>query len=187
MDAHIDMPPQELEMPVQIFAIPSYVKERNPDVYQPKMVSIGPYHYGKPELQPMQSHKNRAVNQFLKRSATGATVEKYVDELKLVYDQLWGSYEQVPQLGNWTPDDFIKLMMVDGIFLLEFLNVLHGNRKGNDYADTDPIFGKRGHILNYNYVMEDLLLLENQVPCLVISILLTASEGWTVEETERTT
>ncbi|KAI3996795.1 hypothetical protein MKX01_041095 [Papaver californicum] len=184
MDALIDMPPQELETPVQIFIIPSYVKERNPDVYQPKMVSIGPYHYGKPELEPMQSHKNRAVYQFLKRSPTGATVEKYVDELKLVYDRLWGSYEQDPQLGNWTPDDFIKLMMVDGIFLLEFLNVLHGNRKGNDYADTDPIFGKRGHILKYSYVIEDLLLLENQVPYLVLSILLTVSEGWTVEDTE---
>ncbi|KAI3926020.1 hypothetical protein MKW98_028156 [Papaver atlanticum] len=184
IDALIDIPPRELERPVQISLVPSYVKKRNPDAYQPKMVSIGPYHYGKPQLQPMQSHKNRAVNHFLRRSPNMATKQQYVDALMLVYDQLWRSYEQVNQLGNWTRAGFIKLMMIDGIFLLEFLNVLHGNGNDNDYADSDPIFGKRGHVLNYNHVMDDLLLLENQVPYLVLSTLLTVSQGSATEEME---
>ncbi|MCL7026166.1 hypothetical protein MKW94_021496 [Papaver nudicaule] len=183
-DIHIDIPLQELESPVQIFKIPNNVKKRNQDAYQPKMVSIGPYHYGKPQLQPMQSHKNRAVIQFLNRSPTGATEEQYIAALMLVYDDLWRSYEQVSQLRNWTPDGFIKLMMVDGIFLLEFLNVLHSTGNGDEYADPDPIFGKRGHILNRSHVLEDLLLLENQVPYLALFTLLTVSEGLPEQETE---
>ncbi|KAI3996810.1 hypothetical protein MKX01_041110 [Papaver californicum] len=180
------MGPQELERPAQIFTIPSFVKRRNPDAYQPKLVSIGPYHYGKPELEPMQSHKNRAVIHFLERSPRQATKEQYVDALMLVHDRWWESYEQVPELRRWTPDNFIKLMMVDGIFLVKFLNVLQGNPNGNhDYADTDPMFGKRGHSFNYSYVMEDLLLLENQVPYLVLFTLLIVSEELTVEETEK--
>ncbi|RZC68724.1 hypothetical protein C5167_031889, partial [Papaver somniferum] len=181
--AIIDVLPQELETQVQIFVIPSHVKKRNPKAYQPKMVSIGPYHYSRPQLKPMQSHKKRAVTQFLKRSPTTAK-ETYLNELMQVYDKLWKSYEQVPELHSWTPENFIKLMMVDGIFILEFLGVVKGNRNGNDYVVTDLIFGKQGHILNYSYVMDDLLLLENQVPYLVLSTLLTVSEGLSAEETK---
>ncbi|KAI3967584.1 hypothetical protein MKW92_004763 [Papaver armeniacum] len=156
---------KELGEPLQIFIIPTYIKRRNPAAYEPKMVSIGPYHYGKKELEPMESHKERALIHFLKRSPTKATKEQYIAALMEHVDELRKCYENVEAMEKWGKnDDFAKLMMVDGIFLFEFLNVWRGNQTINDYAPIDPIFGDRGHILNYNYVMEDLLLLENQVP-----------------------
>ncbi|MCL7039228.1 hypothetical protein MKW94_005212 [Papaver nudicaule] len=175
------------EQNLQIFIIPTYIKERNPSAYEPKMVSIGPYHYGKTHLMTMQSHKKRALLHFLRRSRTRATEQGYVARLMLVVDQLRKSYEQVEQMERWKNDDdgFVKLMMVDGIFLLEFLSVLKGNQDNRDYANIDPIFGHRGHNLNYNYVMQDLLLLENQLPYLVLSTLLSVSEGQPEENTNR--
>ncbi|KAI3890907.1 hypothetical protein MKX03_023259 [Papaver bracteatum] len=169
---------EELEEPLQIFTIPTYIRRRNPTAYEPKMVSIGPYHYGNPILEPMQFHKKRAVIHFLRRSPTKATKQQYIDELMRHVDQLRRSYENVEAMARWADDiDFVKLMMVDGIFLFEFLNVWRGNQTIRDYASIDPIFGGRGHNLNYNYVMEDLLLLENQVPYQVLFTLLTVSEG----------
>ncbi|MCL7032650.1 hypothetical protein MKW94_029271 [Papaver nudicaule] len=168
----------ELEEPLQIFTIPTYIRRRNPTAYEPKMVSIGPYHYGKPILEPMQFHKERAVIHFLRRSPTRATKQQYIDELMRHVDQLRRAYENVEAMARWANNvDFVKLMMVDGIFLFEFLNVWRGNQSIRDYAPIDPIFGGRGHNLNYNYVMEDLLLLENQVPYQVLFTLLTVSEG----------
>ncbi|KAI3977477.1 hypothetical protein MKX01_000390 [Papaver californicum] len=173
---------------LQIFIIPTYIKERNPSAYAPKMVSIGPYHYGQSHLMKMQLHKKRALLHFLKRSRGRATKQAYVATLMLVVDQLRKSYEQdVEQMERWRNDDdgFVKLMMVDGIFLIEFLSVLKGNQNNRDYANIDPIFGHRGHNLNYNYVMQDLLLLENQLPYLVLSTLLSVSEGQSEENTHR--
>ncbi|KAI3836647.1 hypothetical protein MKX03_034930 [Papaver bracteatum] len=155
---------KELQDPLRIFLVPTYIKLRNQAAYEPKMVSIGPYHYGKPMLEPMQRHKKRALTHFLKRSPTKSK-QQYIDKLKSV-------------VGDWDDDDdFAKLMMVDGVFIFEFLNVLRGNDRCHDYAEIDPIFGYRGHNLNYNYVMQDLLLLENQIPYQVLHILLTVSEG----------
>ncbi|MCL7041598.1 hypothetical protein MKW94_020115 [Papaver nudicaule] len=143
---------KELEEPLQIFIIPTYIKRRNPTAYMPKMVSIGPYHYGNPDLEPMQFHKERALIHFLRRSPTKATKEQYIDALICHAPQLRKSYENVKAMER-------------------------GSQTINDYAPIDPIFGDRGHNLNYNYVMEDLLLLENQVPYQVLFILLTVSEG----------
>ncbi|KAI3933095.1 hypothetical protein MKW92_002251 [Papaver armeniacum] len=143
---------EELEEPLQIFTIPTYIRRRNPTAYEPKMVSIGPYHYGNPILEPMQFHKKRAVIHFLRRSPTKATKQQYIDELMRHVDQLRRSYENVDAMAR-------------------------GNQTIRDYASIDPIFGGRGHNLNYNYVMEDLLLLENQVPYQVLFTLLTVSEG----------
>ncbi|KAI3885410.1 hypothetical protein MKX03_036302 [Papaver bracteatum] len=162
--------------PLRIFIIPTYIKRRDQAYYEPKMVSIGPYHYGKPQLEPMQRHKERALIHFLKRKPE-IKIEQYQKELKHVVNDLRGCYEMVDELEKWKVDeDFVKLMLLDGVFLFEFLNVLRGNQASRDYAAIDPIFGNRGHNLNYNYVMEDLLLLENQIPYKVLSTLLMVSE-----------
>ncbi|MCL7023950.1 hypothetical protein MKW94_005047 [Papaver nudicaule] len=170
---------EELQDPLQIFVIPTYIKRRDQAAYEPKMVSIGPYHYGKAILQPMQFHKERALIHFLRRSSKKATKEDYIAKLMEIVGELRRCYEEVEEITEkWQDDkDFVKLMLVDGVFLFEFLNVFRGNQVGRDYAAIDPIFGNRGHNLNYNYVMEDLLLLENQIPYQVLSTLLIVSEG----------
>ncbi|KAI3908673.1 hypothetical protein MKW92_013763 [Papaver armeniacum] len=172
---------KELQDPLRIFFVPTYIKLRNQAAYEPKMVSIGPYHYGKPMLEPMQRHKKRALTHFLKRSPT-KTKQQYIDKLKSVVGDLRGCYEmQVDEMIKWDDDDdFAKLMMVDGVFIFEFLNVLRGNERCHDYAEIDPIFGYRGHNLNYNYVMQDLLLMCIDITfvCLCyVSVPMQAAEG----------
>ncbi|KAI3973761.1 hypothetical protein MKX01_031181 [Papaver californicum] len=176
---------QELEAPLSIFIVPTYIRLRDKDAYEPKMVSIGPYHYGKKELQPMQSHKERALIHFLKRSRKNRTIQPYINALTGVVGELRKCYEEIDQIKEWEDAAFVRLMLLDGVFLYEFLSVLRGNEAGHDYADIDPIFGNRGHNLNYNYVMEDLLLLENQIPYQVLFTLLTISEGHQKEAVDR--
>ncbi|MCL7021490.1 hypothetical protein MKW94_014331 [Papaver nudicaule] len=159
-----------------IFRIPTYIKKRNRKSFEPQIVSIGPYHYGKLELMPMQVHKKRALAHFVKRS--GKSVQVYVDRLMEDVNQLRDCYEQIDSMQVWQDDaSLVQLMMVDGVFLIEFLSVLRGNQRKKDYAGIDPIFGHDGHMLIYDTMMQDLLLLENQLPYQVLATLLSVSEG----------
>ncbi|XP_026445406.1 UPF0481 protein At3g47200-like [Papaver somniferum] len=142
------------------------------------MVSIGPYHYGKPQLLPMQAHKTRAVVHFLKRC--GKAKESFLQELRICVVELRNHYDRqkLDLMLEWQDNEnFIRLMMVDGIFLLKYLSAISGNRHVQDYARNDPYFGHRGNTLSYNYVMQDLLMLENQVPYNVLYKLLAVSHA----------
>ncbi|KAI3844905.1 hypothetical protein MKW92_021282 [Papaver armeniacum] len=158
-----------------IFKVPNYIKERNRTAYEPKMVSVGPYYHGREHLIPMQVHKKRALVHFFGRNRA-VPIESYLTKLKEKVTELRASYEQHDLMQIWEDDDsFVQLMLVDGIFLLEFLSVLRDTQSNNDYESVDPIFGERGHALIYNSVKQDLLLLENQLPYLVPFILLSVS------------
>ncbi|RZC81112.1 hypothetical protein C5167_043691 [Papaver somniferum] len=174
VDPYLNIEHQEHKQTIS--EIPIDIKAKNPHAYQPKMVSVGPNHFGKPHLMPMQVDKQRSVIHFLKRSS--GPIESYLNKLKEVVTLLRESYEQLDHMKNWQDDDiFIQLMLIDGVFLFEFLSVIRGNQNNYDYATNDPVFGYEGHMLIYDTVMQDLLMMENQLPYLVLSILLSVSEG----------
>lgn len=86
------------------------------------------------------------------------------------------SYDELDKMEEWTDDDeFVMLMMFDGVFLLEFLSISRGHQNNKDYGSNDPIFGVDGYRLIYDSLMQDLLLLENQLPYLVLYTLLSVS------------
>ncbi|MCL7026033.1 hypothetical protein MKW94_013017 [Papaver nudicaule] len=150
-----------------IFELPTFVKDRNVKAYEPQVVSIGPYHYSKPHLKPMEVHKRRAIRHFVKRG--GEPIQSYKKGLLKDVHLLRESYAR--QLDEeWTDDNrFVELMIQDGCFILEFLSAAANYYKENDtYALSDPMFSYYGTIVNYNPVMHDLLLVENQLPYLVL-------------------
>ncbi|KAI3945498.1 hypothetical protein MKW98_018315 [Papaver atlanticum] len=171
-------PYKELEVIIQekkqqpIFKLPSSLKMVNVKAYEPQVVSIGPYHNGKPHLMPMEIHKKRALVHFVKRS--GVPLQTYITELMKVVDELKLSYAQLNQ--EWIHDDqkFVELMIVDGFFLLEFFAV--GTKVSiDDYARSDPMFSFHGKTVNYDSTIKDLLTVENQLPYLVLTTLLSVA------------
>ncbi|XP_026397880.1 UPF0481 protein At3g47200-like [Papaver somniferum] len=143
-------------------------------ISDPRNVSIGPRHYGKPQLYPMQADKLRALRHFVKRGRS--SIDSYTQALLKCVTPIRDSYEQLDEI--WQDNDrFVILMLLDGVFLLEFLSVTRGNQKYSDYNASDPIFGHQGHMLIYEVIMQDLLMLTNQLPYLVLSTLLSVSEG----------
>ncbi|KAI3852960.1 hypothetical protein MKX03_014503 [Papaver bracteatum] len=172
-DPYLELERQQRIQP--IFRVPECIKRRNKQAYEPQMVSIGPYYYGRDHLIPMQVHKRRALIHFLDRQPDVPT-ESYIKKLKESVQELRENYEQLYLMETWKDDDsFVQLMLLDGVFLLEFLHVKRGTQRNRDYAAIDPVFGKRGHALIYNSAKQDLLLLENQLPYKVLSILQSVS------------
>ncbi|KAG5522192.1 hypothetical protein RHGRI_034393 [Rhododendron griersonianum] len=162
-----------------IYRVPAFVRNLNKKAYEPQSVSFGPFHHGKDDLMPMEKHKHRALLHFLKRS--NKPLESYVRSLAEVAQILKDSYESLDP--TWERDNrFLQLMILDGCFMLEVLR--NYTQTVNDYADNDPIFSSHGKLHIVPYIRRDMLMLENQLPMLVLTRLLAVENEETKEDEE---
>ncbi|CAL2240902.1 unnamed protein product [Prunus armeniaca] len=51
-----------------IYRVPNKLRKVNEAAYTPQLISIGPFHHGKPELKDMENHKKKYCENFLARS-----------------------------------------------------------------------------------------------------------------------
>ncbi|KAG5522193.1 hypothetical protein RHGRI_034394 [Rhododendron griersonianum] len=160
-----------------IYRIPESVMDQNMKAYKPQFVSFGPYHHGGHHLKPMEEHKHHALLHFLKRS--NKPLESYVNSLAEVAQSLKDSYESLDLVWERDTSRFLQMMIVDGCFMIEVLR--NFKEATNDYADSDPIFSNHGKLHIVPYIQRDMLMLENQLPMLVLTTLLSVEN----EETKK--
>ncbi|KAF7848728.1 hypothetical protein BT93_L1616 [Corymbia citriodora subsp. variegata] len=162
-----------------IYKVRSCIADLNSKAYLPQVVSFGPYHHGKDHLLPMEEHKHRTLHRFLKRSRK--CLEPFLDSLREVAQALEESYDALdPMRKVGSSEDaasqFLKLMITDGCFLLEILRTTIEEKL--DYAVNDPIFSSHGKLHIMPYIKRDMLMLENQLPMLVLDRLVAVeSDG----------
>ncbi|KAL0910876.1 hypothetical protein M5K25_018972 [Dendrobium thyrsiflorum] len=151
-----------------IFRLPEFVKMIKPGVFTPKVVALGPYHHHKSDLQPLESHKERALHNFLKRGVKSLDV--YVRVMMGVVEKLQCSYVDLEE--EWkNQDNFTKLMIIDGCLMLEVMRLDVNHCK--HYAPSDPFFGSHAMKHKVPYMRRDMLMLENQLPILVFKKLVS--------------
>ncbi|XP_058194518.1 UPF0481 protein At3g47200-like [Rhododendron vialii] len=160
-----------------IYRVPAcVVTDLNMKAYKPQFVSFGPYHHGEDHLKPMEEHKHRALLHFLKRSSK--PLESYLNALAEVAQSLKDSYESLDLVWERDTDRFLRMMILDGCFMLEVLrNNMHtayqkSTQTVNDYVANDPIFSNHGNLHIVPYIRRDMLMLENQLPMLLLTTLL---------------
>ncbi|CAN0865288.1 UPF0481 protein At3g47200 [Linum grandiflorum] len=163
-----------------IYKIPLCVTDLNKKAYKPQSVSFGPYHHGRDHLRPMEQHKQRALLHFLRRA--NKPLQAFVDAISEVVDVLRDSYS--PLEGVWKEEDqkeeFLKLMIVDGCFMLEVLRI--GTHTLDDYATNDPIFSGHGRLYIMPYIRRDMLMLENQLHMVLLDKLIEVESNGTKDE-----
>ncbi|CAJ2653716.1 unnamed protein product [Trifolium pratense] len=152
-----------------IYKIPSQITDLNEKAYKPRAISFGPYHNGEEKLKAMEEHKHRVLVHFLKRCKK--PIELLFQCLDQVAQELRDSYKPLDLI--WTNDTpkFIQMMILDGCFILEFLRVHNSEIPFDDYGENDLVFGKHGNFHVLPFVECDMLLLENQIPMIVLHIL----------------
>ncbi|ESQ45855.1 hypothetical protein EUTSA_v10010335mg [Eutrema salsugineum] len=152
-----------------IFRIPERLAEVNPEAYKPKVVSIGPYHYGEKHLQMIQEHKPRFRKLFLDKAR-----EKNVEEnvlFKAVMDLKETITTSYSEELRKTSSELVHMMILDGCFILMLL--LIESRVIDFDKKEDPIFTIPWILPS---IKSDLLFLENQVPFSVLKTLLEISK-----------
>ncbi|KAG7968305.1 hypothetical protein I3843_08G148100 [Carya illinoinensis] len=133
-----------------IYRIPTCVRKMNEEAYTPEVISIGPFHHGSKRLEPMEKLKLTYFQRFLQQ--IDFNVEILVNAIKLHEESVRGCYAESIKLSS---DDFVKLILVDGCFLIDAIF--------EDHIPLNP--------LSWQAMMSDLQLLENQLPLFVLDIL----------------
>ncbi|CAL8121131.1 unnamed protein product [Prunus armeniaca] len=135
-----------------IYRVPSKLRKVNEAAYTPQLLSIGPFHHGKPELKDMETHKKIYYENFLAR------FKKSDDELKQFIkthqENIIRCYAGTIELNK----DFEKIIAVDACFIIELflMNFNNPENHENDYILRSPWLRKA--------VEQDLILFENQLP-----------------------
>ena len=151
-----------------IYKIPPSVTKLNKKAYEPQAVSFGPYHHGKNHLNAMEEHKHRALLHFLKRC--NKPIELVFQRMNQVFQELKDSYKPLDPIWAQDTPRFLQLMILDGCFMLEILRA--SDCVPSDYAENDPVFSEHGKLYVMPYIKRDMLMLENQLPMLVLHTLI---------------
>lgn len=173
-------PSDELELwrKQSIYRVPACIKDLNSKAYKPQVVSFGPFHHGEAQVMPMEEHKHRALLHFLKRATK--PLDDFVTAMEEVVQQLQDAYQNLDEDWRRDREKFLQLMIVDGCFMLEIMRLSTG--RSNDYAFNDPIFSSHGVLYTVPYIRRDMLMIENQLPFLVLEKLVAVEARVIISE-----
>ncbi|KAJ6794130.1 UPF0481 protein-like [Iris pallida] len=155
----------EKEEPCTIYRVLPSVRDEHAKDYEPKIVSIGPFHHKNDPDQPMEKLKWRYLQDLLGRTRDSNMLQKYVDKVRELEPRAREHYAEPVEPDS---DAFVKMMVVDGSFVVEFLIKMYYVEKERRKLDA----------VNWNLPLlrNDLLLLENQIPFLVLVSLFEVSD-----------
>ncbi|KAA8517231.1 hypothetical protein F0562_017517 [Nyssa sinensis] len=137
--------------------------EQNKGFYDPQIVSIGPYHHGKPELQEGEKLKSRVAFEFVKDSKREA--HEFYNKILEVVDNARNYYLK-GSTDTYDQEAFAHMMFLDGCLVLSLLESCE-NKK--------PFFQIFDHsgFAAFSLLFVDIILLENQLPFLVLQALMS--------------
>ncbi|KAJ3705696.1 hypothetical protein LUZ61_009401 [Rhynchospora tenuis] len=138
-----------------IYRIPSNIRKNNEYYYEPRMVSIGPYHRNKEHLRAMEEHKWRYLHKLWNQK--DGILRDFIGEIRNAEADIRACYCE--SVGLEEGDQFVEMMLLDSCFIIKlFFNWL--------YNEPDAACGA-GWALPL--LMSDLLMLENQIPFFVLT------------------
>ncbi|KAJ7960614.1 hypothetical protein O6P43_021032 [Quillaja saponaria] len=141
-----------------IFKVPVNIRRLNEEAYTPKVISIGPFHFGNERFQEMERFKLRYFGSFLER-ANQIDLKGWVAYIKELEPRVRTCYTNTIELNH---DQLVKVILVDAGFILELFWRYHF---GNYWTDEDSVLLKPWLSTT---IRIDLLLLENQLPFFVL-------------------
>ncbi|XP_059642061.1 UPF0481 protein At3g47200-like isoform X2 [Cornus florida] len=138
-----------------IYRVPKRVRDTNEKAYTPQVVSIGPFHHGKEDLQAMEENKLRYLQPFLDHA--GLSLESCIGAIKAWEEEARNYYAESIKLSS---DEFVTMVLLDSSFIIE--NVWRNEFMPDEQTDYlgKPIF--------VSAIRTDLILLENQLPFFVL-------------------
>uniref|UniRef100_A0A5B7APY9 Uncharacterized protein n=1 Tax=Davidia involucrata TaxID=16924 RepID=A0A5B7APY9_DAVIN len=150
-----------------IYRVPMKLRKVNEEDFTPRVVSIGPFHYGNERFKSMEKDKLDYFKKLIGRGNEG--LEDYVGLMKELEDKIRQCYAETI---NWlNSDEFVMMILVDAGFIIELLRrYFFWDRKEQNHLEVqnEPLLYNSWQL---NNICHDLLLLENQLPFFVLEVL----------------
>jgi len=152
-----------------IYAVPVTLIDINgKKAYQPRVVSIGPYHRKEPQVKAMEKHKLEVLSLLLHRKQLD--FNKLLESIRERVAEAKKCYSKEMNLESINDDRFLKMIVLDGCFLIELFRKA-GKQKLFEF--NDPLATMAWAV---PYIYGDLLLLQNQIPFFVLERLFEISK-----------
>ncbi|XP_021716881.1 UPF0481 protein At3g47200-like [Chenopodium quinoa] len=150
-----------------IFKVPKSFNDVNGKLYQPQIISIGPFHHNQPHLQMMEEHKYHYLGQLLGR-VTHLTLPDLFNAVAPLGASARECYSEDIPLEE---QHFLEMLVVDGCFIIELFRKV---AKLVLFEDDDPIASMSWI---FPALLRDLHRLENQIPFFVLQCLYDLTSG----------
>eukprot|EP00258_Populus_trichocarpa_P000514 XP_002298611.3 UPF0481 protein At3g47200 [Populus trichocarpa] len=153
-----------------IFKVPDILRRHSEKAYTPNAFSIGPWHRHHRLMKYTEKVKLKYLKGLLCRRSASITLKGLIKSTRGIEKEARSCYAGPIDVGV---EDFVRMLVIDGCFLIELF------RKDQDNhlrEDDDPIFNMSCML---QYLYHDLILVENQIPWLVLEHLfkMTAEPG----------
>ncbi|KAL0380370.1 UNVERIFIED_CONTAM: hypothetical protein Sangu_0101300 [Sesamum angustifolium] len=165
---------EEPETSLSIFTVPKPLVAIRPDSFIPQQVSIGPYHYTRPEIHEMERYKLAAARRNQK-DYKNLKLQALVDLLVGFERRIRACYNKYL---NYNGETLAWMMAVDASFLFEFLQVC-AVKQGKETATINVGSSRLSYLVRlagnkaaHNAILRDISMLENQIPLFVLRKLL---------------
>ncbi|KAM3731422.1 hypothetical protein ACB098_12G162500 [Castanea mollissima] len=144
-----------------LISVPDHLRELNEQAFTPRLVSIGPIHRSNAKLQTMKKLKVQVCEWSIKRA--NIDLKNLVERIKAREKEIRSYYAETI-LSGINSGDFVTMILVDGMFILEFLR---------QYDLSFEVDDSRIRIREWMrpILRFDLVLLENQLPFFVLEML----------------
>ncbi|XP_059428356.1 UPF0481 protein At3g47200-like [Corylus avellana] len=135
--------------------------------FEPRVVSLGPIHHGKPKYRKAEKYKLVLANKFVKESGKDKKAESLYAEIEKKIKKLREYFDDDEEVMKNYDDEYLaRMLFVDGCAVLQFMYyAVEDKFKDVKIKDDQAAFGQ-----------EDLFLLENQLPYQLLEDLMELSE-----------
>ncbi|KAH7854205.1 hypothetical protein Vadar_011354 [Vaccinium darrowii] len=166
VDAHTEPKPPKR----RIGKVPLTMRrdEKTKGYFDPKVVSIGPYHHGKEELQMAERIKPILAEFFI--SGSGRDVDEFRKNVLEIVDEA-RSYYLEGSTNMYSDEEFAEMMLLDGFLVAAFIE-----SKTPGYKNPKILFALETQLGQHDRFLltsDILCLLENQIPFQVLELLMS--------------
>ncbi|KAJ3687996.1 hypothetical protein LUZ61_017160 [Rhynchospora tenuis] len=156
LESSVTFQSRTTERPINIFRVPYHIRERHKNFYEPRLVSIGPYHRGSERLKCMEEQKLQYVRKMLDDNPD-VTLNHYLEVLKKLEPAARRCYYEKIYMDS---GEFIEMLLFDACFIIQL-----AVNWSFPVDDQDIVYDISWNI---PLIKTDLLMLENQIPFFVL-------------------
>lgn len=143
-------------------------KSKGSEDFDPAVISFGPYHHGKRELQEIETIKDEAMLKFIKESGKSFPEFYYKVRNMIMNNDTRACYVDCSK-EKYCDDTLALIMLRDGCLISYFLDIVVDKK----WDKVSELFVNHGNLLGYISVTRDMIKLENQIPLAVLELLMS--------------
>ncbi|KAJ6298754.1 hypothetical protein OIU76_019834 [Salix suchowensis] len=163
----------------KMIRVPPILRRHSERAYTPNAFSIGPWHRNHPLMQSTEKIKLKYLKHLLSREPkSGVTMKELFESTREIEKEARSYYAGPIDVGA---EDFVRLLVIDGCFLIE---LFRKDRSVHLREKDDPIFNMSCML---QYLYHDLILVENQIPWLVLELLFNKTSAKQSTQAKETT